>query len=401
MRKVFFALLCALVAGCASRPKTEPVAGAVAVGEVCAKPKVLAPDAVASAKAFADAKAKIDSRIAVFANRPAIATDADAMLSKLISANSPILRSWMKRRELEEAPEDKVVRTWRDYYARSMVLTRYPQPIEAVNVEMEKLVDGILQEVLTDAVVSRLQSAFREAKKLALAKIDSFAMSDAAKAAIRTRVRAIELHRPVRLKTANNSRVPLEIIDWSVAYDPAFNQINIGVNALAYESDETRKAVFLHEIGHSFDSCRWGAFFDEALGPWPFAAVGECLRAPTSVYARKRDDTALQSLIKAGKVDLDVASSLLQNPTCNRSFYPPPGVQADQLPEAFADWFSAEALAPVAASLDRTQLRRDLCEARDLNQGSSYPANRDRLLRIYRAHPAFAVSGGEAKYCRF
>jgi len=142
-------------------------------------------------------------------------------------------------------------------------------------------------------------------------------------------------------------------------------------------------AVFAHEVGHSFDPCRWSAFYE---GVWPFEKVGQCLRSDKSVGAKARDDSKLEAFQKAGRISSELGAALKANPTCNKLVYPPAGIQADQLPETFADWFSAEVISRYK-NLDVSKLRLDLCEGKNLVEGSSYPANGLRQGKIYYAHP--------------
>lgn len=349
---------------------------------------------------YLESRKKIDQKIETFAGKKAIAEKADALLSKLISAKSPVLTSWMNKRGLADKSEEEIVKAWRRYFAENFVLSKYPGDDKALDFEVEKLVDDILSESLTPEFVSRVEKLFEKAKTNALAALQLLPIEG--REIIMTRVRGMKLYWPKTLKTARNNSVPLELIDWGIAYDPVPNEINIGVNALSYPNDETYVAVFAHEIGHSFDSCRWGAFFS---GAWPFARVGECLRSEKSVRAKKRDDSRLESLVSAGRVPKEMAMALKANLTCNKLVYPPPGIQADQLPEAFADWFSAEVMAR-AQDINIEHMREDLCEDRQLVEGSSYPSNSDRLELIYLAHPQIQAKTkkttprAQATYCR-
>lgn len=349
-------------------------------------------------KAYVKVEASVQARIAEFANKKVVATQADALLSKLITAKSPVLIQWMKKRDLDSKSEDEIAREWREYYAKNFVLGKYPGTDGNLDSHVEQLVDGILKDFVEKAFKDRMEALFQRAKKAALATVDSMGISS--KTEIKKRIEAVRLYWPRDLKTARNNAMPLDIIDWGIAYDPGANEINMGLRALAYPTDETYLGVFAHELGHSFDSCRWGAFFP---GEWPFKKIGECLRRSESVGAKKRDDTSLETFIKAGKIPSDAASGLRQNPTCNRIIYPPPGIQADQLPEAFADWFSAEVLAQIP-NLDVTKIRQDLCVSKQLVDGSSYPTNEARLNRIYFAHSKFKIKSGaqensSAVYC--
>lgn len=336
-----------------------------------------------SVPASAPTKNEAESKITAFASKKVIAEKADALLSKLITAKSPVLMSWIKNRDLGEKSETEIALEWRQYFARNFILSKYPHGDAAVDKEIETLGNSILALYKTKAFVEKMERLFARSKATALDTIQKFALSDAQKKSINSRITPIELYWPKDFKSARNNSIPLDIIDWGIAYDPMPNQINIGLNATTYPNDETVLAVFAHEIGHAIDSCRWGAFL---TGPWPFEAVGNCLRGEKSAGAKKRDDTLLEKLVKEGAIKADLAESLRQNPTCNKLIYPPPTVQADQLPESFADWFSAEVISNM--NLDSlTNLRSDLCSEGTLNPGTSYPENSTRLIRIYFSHP--------------
>ena len=344
------------------------------------------------------AQKDVDERITKFANKKLIAEQADAMLSKLITAKSPVISQWMNRRELDYKTEEDIARAWREYFAMNFVLSKYPNTDAKVNAEIEQLVDGILAEHLKKPFMERIEKLFERAREASIATIQSLPIEK--KEDVVKRAKAVKLYWPRNLKSARNNAIPLDLIAWGIAYDPVPNEINIGVRALAYPNDETYLAVFAHEIGHSFDSCRWPAYFK---GDWPFAKVGECLRSDKSVKAKKRDDIILERLVAAGRVPKDVGLALKSNPTCNKLVYPPPGTQADQLPESFSDWFSAEVMARMEGVAPE-KMRLDLCETKKLVDGSSYPPNADRLNLIYLAQPKLRakrseLAGAPSPYC--
>ena len=344
----------------------------------------------------------VTNQIRTFSGLKPIASQADAMLSKLLSAKSPVILGWIEKRSLATKGDDEIVREWREYYARNFVLNRYPQLDEPVNRAIEALFKDVNEAFATQAFRAKMNSLFEKSKVAARSVLAKQPLQDAQRKAIVARVGAVQLYWMKDFKSSKFKAQPLEFLDWGIAYDPVANEINMGVNALSYPNDETYLAVFAHELGHAFDSCRWGAFFE---GPWPFQKIGECLRGPDSAGALKRDDSQLDSLQKQGKLAADLAMGLKQNPTCNKQVYPPIGVQADQLPESFADWFSTETMASMEG-LNHLQMRLDLCVLRGLVAGSSYPENRKRLDQIYFAHPKLRPSRLDLKskstaYCAF
>lgn len=344
------------------------------------------------------AQKELKASIEAFAKKPIVAQKADATLSQLLAAKSTIITSWLHSRQLLTQSESVIAQEWRIYYARNFILSQYPHKNSDLDHEIEVLVDAHLKKYLTEHFKKKMESLFKTAKLAALSYLESLNNKDLEIG--KSRIQQIQLYWPSSLKTARNNTIPLDLIDWGVAYDPVPNEINVGINALMYPNDETFISVFSHEIGHSIDSCRWAAFLKT---PWPFEKVGDCLRSEKTVGAKKRDDQPLEQMIRLQKVDKDFAASLKQNPTCNKLAYPPAGIQADQLPESFADWFSAEVIA-TQNQLDISNIRADLCEARTLNPGSSYPSHIDRLRKIYFAHPLLAQKKklkSSPPYCPF
>jgi hypothetical protein len=339
---------------------------------------------------YTQIKKQIDLKMLQFSNKKPVAKKADETLSKLIAAKSPFVSSWMKKHTSQEATDEEIARIWRQYFARNFVLTTYPSGDPTLNKEIESLADSITTEYATKLFRERMQKLFLTAQSAALETVKSFPISEEAKSDIRKRVQAIKLYWPLKFKTSRNNKIPLDIIAWGIAYDPQPNEINMGVNAMAYPNDSTYIAVFAHEIGHAFDSCRWGAFFKHA---WPFQKIGECLRTDKSVGAKTRDDGPLDKMAAEKKLDKQFFKSMKDNPTCNKLAYPPAGTQADQLPESFADWFSAEVMGHTNLP-DVESLRVDLCEKRDLVAGSSYPTNELRLKHIYFAQPQLKAKLG-------
>jgi hypothetical protein len=332
-------------------------------------------------QSYIDFQKTVNERIEIFSNNKVIAEKADTVLSKLISAKSPYVTAWYAKNDFKNKTEAQILQAWRSDFAMNFLLMKYPQGEEKVDVEIEKLIDGILKEKLTLAYQVKLEKLFSTSKQLAIETILEMKFKESPE--IIKKIEAIKLYWPKKLKESRNNPMPLDLIEWGIAYDPVPNEINIGLASLSYPNDETYLAVFSHEIGHAFDSCRWGAFFQ---GTWPFEKVGECLRSDKSAGAKKRDDSKLDELLKSGKISASLAASLKENPTCNKFIYPPRGIQADQLPESFADWFSAEVISH-AQNIDVKKVRLDLCEVKVLSEGSSYPNNQTRQDKIYFSNP--------------
>lgn len=342
-------------------------------------------------RSFNESTSRIDEEIRKFSNKKEIAKRADDTLAKLIEAKSATIASWMSKRDLVSKSEDEIAREWRSYFARNFILTKYPHGDVGVDTAIEALMLEVNKIFPSKAFRNRIELLFERAKKQSLIAVRSFPIGEEQKKKISRRIQSIRIYWMKDFKKSKFSSFPMEFLDWGVAYDPVANEINIGVHSLAYPNDETYLAVFSHEIGHSFDSCRWSAFFEES---WPFEAIGECLRKAESVGAKKRDDSKMHLLEKANS---ELAKSLKANPTCNKLGYPPSGLQSDQLAEAFADWFSAETMASFIG-LNSSMLRADLCSRRELTEGSSYPSNDLRLGAIYFSHPKLKDKSKESAF---
>lgn len=345
-------------------------------------------------KIYTDTKSKVDEKIRFFSNKKDIAQRADDTLSRLIAAKSSTISTWMSKRNLNSKSENEIVREWRSYFARNFILTKYPHDEVSINKAIDSLMEDINKLFVNKTFQSKLESLFEKSKKQSLITINSFPIADEQKKKISLRIESMRLYWMKDFKSSKFSNLPMDFLDWGIAYDPVANEINIGINSLAYPNDETYLAVFSHEIGHSFDSCRWGTYFE---GSWPFEKIGECLRKTESVGAKKRDDSKMDLLVKANK---ELALSLKANSTCNKLGYPPIGLQADQLPESFADWFSAETMASIDG-LKTSELRADLCDSKELNEGSSYPPNDLRMKAIYFVHPKLKDKSVDSKKSTF
>ena len=336
-----------------------------------------------SHKNYPQLQEKIDDHIGRAANLVTISSEADKILSKLISNKSPVILSWLTKRDLTTAKEEVIAKQWRKYYLENFILNAFPSPNHSVNSSVEKLFADINQIAFTKEKKEHFSKIFNKAKKDALNRVRTWPIEDSLQKQIVDRISQIKLYWFHKLKGTRYQNKPLEFLKWGFAYDPLYNEINIGIAALKYPSDHNIYSVFIHEIAHSFDSCRWSAFFK---GSNPFSNINDCLRGANSAGAKRRDDEKIDILFLSKKISQDMVDSLKLNPTCNPSFYPPLGTQKDQILEVFADWFSAEVLASHKEQ-QTPSLRADLCEPYSLNSGSSYLPHQQRLERIYLTNP--------------
>lgn len=340
-----------------------------------------------------------ETELKKFSNRKEVASKADETLSKLIAAKSKLIGSWLNKRNLNSASEVEIVKNWRRYYAENFILGSYPNSDQKVNQLTQELIEKLYRKFLPKDKQKSIQNIYSSVKELAIKKVKSYPINAEQKEKVISRLSSINLYWMSNFKSSKFTKQPLEVFSWGVAYDPVDNEINMGLNVLQYANDETLFAVFAHELGHSFDPCRWGAFFKNKN---PFQKIVSCLRNPQSVGAKKRDDSKMEALVNSGKLSKELSLALKLNPTCNKIQYPPIGVQADQIAESFADWFSAEVTSDSDFLNNKT--RSDLCSSKSLNSGSSYPTNQMRLERIYLAHPKIKKKlkfNGAATYCSF
>ncbi len=351
---------------------------------------------LAQSKSYVKLQNELSAKKSLFVKNKVVVAAADETLEKLLKAKSPAVLSWMQRRHLLNKSEDEIVKQWRIYYIDEFFIRQYPFRVDAddkaktnadkLNKIYEDFANDLNKKFLTKKYRKQVEGIFAKTKKQSLLVIEQMNLLPEQKKQLTKIVSGISLYWFDDFKSSRFANKASEFINWGVAYDPEHNEINIGLDILSYPereaSHETLLAVFAHEMAHAFDSCRWSAF---QQGAWPFAKVGECLRGVSSVHALKRDDVLLDQWLKQHPEVAADAAGLKKNNTCNSSKYPPEGTQADQLPESFADWYSAEVLASVITEIKI--VRSDLQQDKELRQGSSYPKNHDRLDRIYMAQP--------------
>lgn len=344
-------------------------------------------------------KLYIEAKLNQLANRPHFFKEADNYLVKLMAAKSPIIFNWMKKRKFDQKKDEvKIILAWRKYYLQHFIIGGYPKNTSEVNKQIEDLFAHINLKAFPKGVKNKFHRLFLKAKKESIDYIMKSRLSKNDKTIIKKRIDETQLYWFKELKGSKYQRAPLEFLDWGLSYDPITSDLNIGLNSLAYSSDSTLLAVFVHELAHSFDPCRWSAMIG---GPGPFEHVIKCLRDPQSAGALTRDDTLMNEMLKLKKIDPLLAMELKKNPTCNKLDYPPQGLQKDQIVEVFADWLSAEVVSHNLENIDLS-LRYDLCQSSNLVKGSAYLSNHDRLHKIYLANPKIKKKlkiKNESKYC--
>lgn len=350
---------------------------------------------------YQDIQEYIETELESLANSSLLAGQADIILGKLIGAKSPIIITWMAKRKFNpQTDEVKIVKEWRKYYLENFILGKFPTKTIATNSLVEKSFSKINKEVFTKKIKNHYRKIFKEAKSSALMWISKSALKIDSKSLINTKIEKIGLYFFEKLQDTRYQNKPLEFLRWGVAYSPLENQINIGIDMVKKKSEATVFAIFAHEIAHSFDPCRYSAFFKKIN---PFAKVISCLRSDKATGAKYRDDSLMPLYIKKGQMTKQLSSSLLKDKTCNKVNYPPSGYQKDQILEVFSDWFSAELVA-MNKKYIKKNLRTDLCKQKKLMPGSSYLSNHDRLFKIYLTQPVIrkavvGVSQKAAHYC--
>jgi hypothetical protein len=88
-------------------------------------------------------QSEIEVKIKDFSNLLAFAKQADDMLSKLISAKSPVITSWLNKRDLKTKSEEEVIKEWRKYFALNFIIAKYPYKQSDFDIPIEFLFNGI------------------------------------------------------------------------------------------------------------------------------------------------------------------------------------------------------------------------------------------------------------------
>ncbi|WP_412470702.1 hypothetical protein [Halobacteriovorax sp. RT-2-4] len=344
------------------------------------------------------AKLKVD-----LANSRQIAAVADEALGSLIAKKSPVVTSWIKRRKLDINDPVNVAKQWRLYYIENIVLSSgtFNERPKAIQDLLDKELTDVFSQLYTKKKVLLLEDSFRRAKKSALSVLKIQLGDTKAFKEIKEKVENIKIFIPKKVLGTKVAQAPRDFLEWGFAYDPKSNEINIGLEGLNFAFPKYRASLvslMAHEIAHSFDSCRFSGFYNSKN---PFDSIQKCLRNSTSAGALFRDDSQLNFLVQNKVLTKEVGDNLLANPTCNRSLYPLPGKQRDQLDEVFADWFSAEVVAH--SGIDVDSLRSELCLDKELRKGSSYISNERRLTSIYLTQPTIAkklkITENEYRHC--
>ena len=116
-------------------------------------------------------KSDVEKNIDAFANNKVIAAQADSILSKLITAKSPFVTNWYAKGNFKGKSEEDVAKSWRQYFARTFLLMKYPQGDAKIDSEIEKLVDGLLNKNFNKDFKKQLEKDFATSKILAVETI--------------------------------------------------------------------------------------------------------------------------------------------------------------------------------------------------------------------------------------
>lgn len=329
---------------------------------------------------FESTKRIIDQKLYQFASSKTIAPLADETLSKLAKAQSPTLIEWGKKRNINPQNEpEKFAKEWRSFFATQFIISKYPTKMEDIDRGIESFFDQLQTDLFDEKNVTYFKKEFQKAKDLSIQKIQSSPLDLQSKNKIIQKIQDLKIYFPSKLSGSKFEKNILEFFNWGFAYDPKTNEINLGLDVFKY-NEQNMKVALLHEIAHSFDSCRWSQNEDST---WPFEKIGLCLRK----FTLSRDDSKLNDLKTTGYLTEEEFQFFKKNTTCHNTKYPPTGFQKDQLTETFADWFSAFAMENEKIDF---HFRDDLCEERILEPGSSYLSNTDRLYKIYLSNKKFS-----------
>ena len=173
-----------------------------------------------------------------FANKKVVAEKADQTLSNLLSAKSAILINWMNKRKLNTNNEEEVVREWRLYYAQNFILSKYPHNDKLVNKEIEILISFVNSNFATMSFKEKIEKLFHKSMKFSEIAISNLGLNKKSEVKILERIKAIKLYWMKDFTQSKFKKMPLEFLDWGIAYDPVLNEINMGLNSLAYPNDE-------------------------------------------------------------------------------------------------------------------------------------------------------------------
>jgi hypothetical protein len=316
------------------------------------------------------------------ADLASVAEEADQVLAKLIASKSPILMNWLAERSLQNAKEEHIAKAWRRYYLQKFVSDRFPTDNPKVNRSVEAVFDDLATLLFPEDYRKTTSQILLELQKDAKAMVRGWALPEKDKQSILHRIDTLRLQWLVDLSDSPYQRSPQSFLKTQLDYDSSKHVIHVGALTRQLPDSTTLYVRLAQAVGHAFDSCQWGMHLPSS---WPFKPLVACLRDPSGVGAKTRDDRGMKQAIQKRRLRKETAQSLQQNPTCNHPDYPNESLQRDQLNSAFADWFATEVY--VSSQRSSGFPRPDLCASQKIEPFASQLPPEVRLHKIYLAHP--------------
>ena len=116
----------------------------------------------------------IDQQLKYYSNQKIFSEEADETLTKLIKAKSDLLSRWMAKEENQNITESTLVKNWRLYYFKNIILTQYPLKNKKMNLQIESLSRNLQKKLLPPSQKSKLEKIFLKSQAAAIKTIQNY-----------------------------------------------------------------------------------------------------------------------------------------------------------------------------------------------------------------------------------
>jgi len=335
-----------------------------------------------------------DNKMKELANLRTFTKISDEVFNKMHNdKNKKPIDTWANSLSVDLTDKKKVISTWREHFFTTILIPSFKK----LKKFEQKVINHAFQKINEQAFPYKkkefLTVRFILAKRLAAQSINKMNIRKDIKNYLINRISDIKMEWFHQISNSRYENDPNKYFSNIIGYDASKHIMSIGYLASQLKDSDTITAIFIQEIAHSFDPCRWHALQPNVT--FPFQKVTSCLRGKNSIAAKKRGDKILDLNKDKNGAPLFSAEQLVsfrKNPTCNTSAFPLEKDQREQINTTFADWFTAEAMSQKKEI--SSQFRHDLCAITETPSYMAFPSGIDRLNKIYMANPVIRKKMG-------
>ena len=313
---------------------------------------------------------------------------SDQLLTKVSSESykaenkNELLTKWAAYSQLTESKQSDIITEWRKQFFHGIIIPSYLQLTPTQQAVIDQAFTDLHQFTFTDQIKKSYSEIFSLAQKLSYKLIDSQRLNKETAMILKGNIARLKLNWIERIKGSPLAKDPSTYFQTDISYNPEHNVITIGQRAARHIDGDTILSIMIQQMALSISPCRWSILYRNK--PNPYEKVLTCLRGVNSIHAKERDDSKIDFLMKEKKITSQQKIELDKYPRCNTPFYPPIGIQFEQINTAFSDWFSAEAISTFKKL--SANFREDLCSIKATTTLEEDPPNYERLVRVYLAN---------------